>query len=444
MKSAGKWAKRDLWVSVIDNPDGRRLRIVYNAALYRPERLQRVLRDFEHLIEQIVVGHAPQLSGLAPAGPLEAIAPPAQANESVPSTFQREGPAMATLNKVAAIWSETLRVDAPSEDVSFFNQGGDSLLLLRLIHRIEEEFGQSFPLGEAFQSPTIGHIAACLERSPQRLHQPRDRDILLEPLLRDRPTRTCLPKFFFVSGGGGHVAPFAQIARLLEDRWEMIGVKDPALFAQEPAIANIEDLASRMMRAVLSADANGPWILAGYSAGGRTVYEIARQLRDAGGAAGCVVIDAGVSENGLANATLRMMRKMKRTGRVAVRRVDDEFARLRESADADGLRDKERRHYRRVSDVQHGRLLRYTPKPSDTPVALVRAVASGRRVKDQDYGWSALTHFVSAFNTPGDHFNCFRAPHQGAFASSLAQALDAVAARVWHDPPNPKVRTDDS
>jgi thioesterase domain-containing protein len=103
------------------------------------------------------------------------------------------------------------------------------------------------------------------------------RDRLIEPLTPPRagPAR---PRWFLVSGGGGHVAPFAPVVRLLEARWEAIGVLDQALFDEEPPIARIEDLAVRMAAAVRSVDPEGPWILAGYSAGGTPTARAAVML----------------------------------------------------------------------------------------------------------------------------------------------------------------------
>jgi thioesterase domain-containing protein len=226
------------------------------------------------------------------------------------------------------------------------------------------------------------------------------------------------------------VAPFAPVVRRLEARWEAIGVLDPALFDEEPPIARIEDLAARMAAAVRSVDPEGPWILAGYSAGARAVHEMARILRAEGGAAGCVILDAGPGNRSLSGAALRVAHMLKRQGRMAARAVSDRIAAA--SGKAVGV-EAERRRYRRISDVQHGRLLRHWTRPSDAPVALVRAASQNSSTRGEDYGWAKAAQLLGVFVTPGDHFNCFMNDNVPAFAETLERGLLAVSAALCHE-----------
>jgi acyl carrier protein len=70
-------------------------------------------------------------------------------------------------------------------DRGFFEQGGDSLALLRLAGRIREEFGASIPLSELFEASTIGDIAQrILERTPGEPRGASSDDV---HLILDRP-----------------------------------------------------------------------------------------------------------------------------------------------------------------------------------------------------------------------------------------------------------------
>jgi acyl transferase domain-containing protein len=62
---------------------------------------------------------------------------------------------------LAAIWSELLGIERIGVHDNFFDLGGHSLLLTRLIARVREAFEVDLPLQDLFQSPTIarlGHV----------------------------------------------------------------------------------------------------------------------------------------------------------------------------------------------------------------------------------------------------------------------------------------------
>ncbi|MFE1285836.1 type I polyketide synthase [Streptomyces sp. NPDC058751] len=61
---------------------------------------------------------------------------------------------------VARIWAELLGRDEFPADADFFEQGGDSLLIIRLIRRVNDEFGIRVPVREMLARRTLnGHVA---------------------------------------------------------------------------------------------------------------------------------------------------------------------------------------------------------------------------------------------------------------------------------------------
>ncbi len=61
---------------------------------------------------------------------------------------------------VTRIWAELLGRDELPADTDFFEQGGDSLLIIRLIRRVNDEFGIRVPVREVLARRTLnGHIA---------------------------------------------------------------------------------------------------------------------------------------------------------------------------------------------------------------------------------------------------------------------------------------------
>ncbi|MEV7287858.1 amino acid adenylation domain-containing protein [Streptomyces sp. NPDC093252] len=64
--------------------------------------------------------------------------------------------------RIAAIWTELLGA-RPSAHDSFFRVGGNSILAIRLISRIQQEFGIDFAVRTVFEGPTVARLAATVE-----------------------------------------------------------------------------------------------------------------------------------------------------------------------------------------------------------------------------------------------------------------------------------------
>ncbi|MCB9730019.1 MAG: amino acid adenylation domain-containing protein [Deltaproteobacteria bacterium] len=64
--------------------------------------------------------------------------------------------------RVAAIWRDLLEVSDLGIDDNFFDLGGHSMLLARLMARVEREFGRATPMVVLFENPTVRSLAAWL------------------------------------------------------------------------------------------------------------------------------------------------------------------------------------------------------------------------------------------------------------------------------------------
>ncbi|SME90659.1 amino acid adenylation domain-containing protein [Tistlia consotensis] len=133
------------------------------AALRR--ELRRILPD--HLVPALIVEVAEV--PLTPNGkvdwdrlPVPAAAPPRAA--PAPRTPLPQGEA-AIRRELAAIWATLLGREEVGLDVSFFDVGGHSLLVVKLQERLAERFGVELPIGELFAHPTLRRLAARLQEA---------------------------------------------------------------------------------------------------------------------------------------------------------------------------------------------------------------------------------------------------------------------------------------
>jgi amino acid adenylation domain-containing protein len=95
--------------------------------------------------------------------------------------------------RVAAVWSDVLRVEHVRPDDDFFELGGDSLLALEVLARLRAAEGVELPLGALFDAPTVSGLAAELERAA-----------------RDGPPASALPPLRPIGGDGSAPVSFAQ------------------------------------------------------------------------------------------------------------------------------------------------------------------------------------------------------------------------------------------
>ncbi len=72
-------------------------------------------------------------------------------------------PSTPTEHALAAIWSDTLRLQHVSVRENFFELGGHSLIAMRVASRIREDLGVELPLKCLFDHPTIAELAATIE-----------------------------------------------------------------------------------------------------------------------------------------------------------------------------------------------------------------------------------------------------------------------------------------
>ena len=89
---------------------------------------------------------------------------------------------------------------------------------------------------------------------------------------------------FLLHPSGGDVVCYTELARLLDDRLDVVALTDPELVESEtPAPAGIMAMAARYLDAMRAVHRGGPYLLGGWSMGGIVAQEVACQLHAEGG-----------------------------------------------------------------------------------------------------------------------------------------------------------------
>jgi amino acid adenylation domain-containing protein len=112
---------------------------------------------------------------------------------------------------ISGIWREALGVDQVGIHDSFFDLGGNSLLLVRVHARLQEALAKSIPIMDLFNYPTIDRLAAHLRGGPERqpqagegLERARTRKDALERRRNPARSATLNPHAYPASTDGSH------------------------------------------------------------------------------------------------------------------------------------------------------------------------------------------------------------------------------------------------
>jgi acyl carrier protein len=73
-------------------------------------------------------------------------------------------PHNATQKTIAEIWQDLLQINTVGINDSFFDLGGHSLLLVKMLRRLKESFTEDLKVVDLFQYPTIAQLTQFISR----------------------------------------------------------------------------------------------------------------------------------------------------------------------------------------------------------------------------------------------------------------------------------------
>ncbi|WP_240359113.1 non-ribosomal peptide synthetase [Pyxidicoccus trucidator] len=207
----------------------------------------------------------------------ESLAPPAPATPEPDSAGEHlETPFRTTLEMaMERLWREVLGREVSAGD-DFFQVGGDSILAMRLLARLEEELGVPVPLATLFQSPVLRETADAvrelLEEGP-----PRSSVVSLS----GKATPADAPPIFLFHPADGELHYYRYLTPLLEPRLRCYGVQAPETLTKH-TYATFDERIAAYAKDVRAVQPQGPYRLAGYSYGGYPALGVAAALEAQG------------------------------------------------------------------------------------------------------------------------------------------------------------------
>lgn len=396
---------------------------------------------------------------------------PADGSSGAPQ-FQRPNlgtefvaPANPLEQRIAALWCDLLGIEMVGRDDDFFELGGQSLIAIRLMTRLQREFGVRLQLSDIFELQTLAALATAIEqRNPtiavqlgsqsDSADQAGDRDASApawgsQPPIRDNWRSLVqvssggdgLP-LFVVHGAGGNVLFLWSLARSLDGIRPVFGFQAIGIDAHDQPDANVEEMALRYTDELVERHP-GPYLLGGYSGGGLIALEMTRLLQERGAAVHHVLLLDSEPPGGAApNNKARLANLLKNVPRSGVRamwpfisdtlqrgyhkvvRISAQEAARRAALDSE-LGQREIEGYVNLTDhftevVGKFELGRYR-----VDCTLLKADKEWP-VRPLDYGWTEhLDGGLTIRIVAGDHWNMF--------SPELGERLGAAVREALHD-----------
>jgi thioesterase domain-containing protein/acyl carrier protein len=359
---------------------------------------------------------------LTPNGKVDRRALPAP---TVGDTATEEGPVApkdALESQLVRIWESILGKRPIGLRQSFFDLGGHSLLAVRLMHRLEQDFGKKMPITILFQAPTIEHLASLLR---SKGWAPSWSSVVpIQPLGWKRP-------FFWVHGAGGTVIIYRDLARHLGTDQPVYGLQAQGLDGKQTCLNRVEDMATLYLEAIRAIQPEGPYLLGGLSFGGTVAYEMARQLRARGEEVALLALFDTFP--GKYERTSRLLMKL---GRMPLR---DEFEYIKRKTGQYARNWKRRidrmflpQALKNVRRGIHQAGMKYFPQPYDGVVSLFRASEKSLRGVDDPWGgWKELAAGgLEIIEIPGGHVSIMTEPQVAVLAEHLKVCLNKAPKEI--------------
>jgi acyl transferase domain-containing protein/thioesterase domain-containing protein/acyl carrier protein len=188
---------------------------------------------------------------------------------------------------LVGFWQELLGVARVGIADSFFDLGGHSLIAVRLFAMVRKTFRVDFPISVLFEAPTIAACARLIAAelgdgdAPQaQPAAPRRRYTHLVPMHEGEGGARA--PFFLVAGMFGNVLNLRHLAQLLGSDRPFYGLQARGLLGEDAPHRSIPEAARDYVAELRQVQPQGPYLLGGFSGGGLTAWEMARQLEEAG------------------------------------------------------------------------------------------------------------------------------------------------------------------
>lgn len=374
------------------------------------------------------------------ANQLSAHAPEAQSFDRPELESDYVAPQTPLEQSLAGLFETLLGISKVGVNDSFFDLGGHSLIAVRLFARIKAQHGADFPLSLLFEAPTVAALARHIQPHEEAAPVAADRKFThLVPLsVADQASETPL---FIVAGMFGNVLNLRQLGLLLGKDRPVYGLQARGLIGADRPHNRQPDAAAACLEEIRTIQPHGPYLLAGFSGGGITAYEMAHQLQERGEEiAALMLLDTPLPVRPALSRQDKTLIKLQEIRRKGIRYLGEWASnRLRWELDKRRLPDAPQQSEFNNAAIEAAfreSLDHYELKPWDGPLTLFRppldrhwSVSAGNWVsRDREYvfednDWTRWAPHTDVIEVPGDHDSMVLTPNVAVLADQMARTM---------------------
>jgi amino acid adenylation domain-containing protein len=386
---------------------------------------------------------------LTPSGKIDRKALPGPGTDHRPTFSKKDQPGTESEKKLLAVWIEIFKTPDIGIDDDFFELGGNSLLALSLVVKIEEQTGTRLPLATVFSEGSIRRMARLLEKKSDSL--------AWQSLIRIKQGVSDRTPLFLVHAAGLNLLLYNTLVRHLDPGQPVYGLQAKGLNGVDEPFETIEEMAAHYIDEIKTIQPNGPYALAGFCIGGQIAYEMAMQLHNTGEDIRFVGLFETIASHLKFNALKQpwqsihvagfKMQKyiwnlreflrqpvsgqkefVQRKWNALTKRVKPVPQSVTQEIQIDGETTVLPAYTRKVREANDRAMARYIMKPANLKVHLFKARQQEFFILDPAYyGWDRYAlKGLEIIELPGNHALIFAPPADKVFGEKLQKAMDAA------------------
>lgn len=371
---------------------------------------------------------------------------------------------------LVGFWEELLGIDKVGTQDNFFDLGGHSLIAVRLFSKIQQTFNEDYPISVLFEAPTIAscadmirenlgdhHSVASTASGDKKEQKHSARYTHLVPMHSGKPGSGT--PFFLVAGMFGNVLNLRHLAQLVGTDRAFYGLQARGLYGDHEPHATFEEMAKDYIAELKTVQPQGPYFLGGFSGGGITAFEMARQLREAGDEVAMMVfLDTPLAHFEPLSSVDRMSIHWQRLSKKGpayftewaknryqweLKKFNKRFNKVEEDTTPfDFQSEKIEIAFRKALDLyqtQHQAIdaILFRPKLDKSyKLSGGRVANAGREFVYEDNGWSDYVSHIAVYEVPGDHDSMVLEPNVRVLATKLADCIAEAESKIKQTLPN--------
>jgi len=332
---------------------------------------------------------------------------------------------------------------------------------VRLFAMVRKAYRVDFPISVLFEAPTIKACAAMIAERIGATGDSAPTGSAEAPATRRYTHLVAMHEgeggrqtpFFLVAGMFGNVLNLRHLAQLIGADRPFYGVQARGLFGDAQPHRDLSEAAADYIAELRMVQPHGPYLLGGFSGGGITAYEMARQLEAAGeSVALLVLLDTPLPIRAPVGRSDRLLIKAQelRHGGIgflrtwARNRIAWELGKLRARSQPPQETPREQFHNAEIEAAFRTALAGYTLRPWAGNAVLFRPpldrhwkvtggrwVSAAREYVQGDNGWTPWAASLQVHEVPGNHDSMVLEPNVRVLAARIKRCIiDAESAQA--------------